>query len=237
MIAADTLVFLIDIDNTLLDNDRFVADLTDHLDRFFGVAQRERYWSIYEDIRGVLGYADYLGALQKFRDGLDGDPALLVMSPFLLEYPFAERLYPQALDVIAHIGTFGRPVILTDGDVVFQPRKAQRSGVWDAVEGRVLVYVHKELMVQAITREFPAAHYVMIDDKPRLLTAMKQAFGPALTTVWVRQGHYARDAADLPMIPPPDLCVDDIRDLLACDQSFFLAPLSIGAAAATPVQA
>lgn len=236
MIASETLVFLIDIDNTLLDSDRFIADFADHLDRAFGIACRERYWAIYEDIRTAVGYADYLGALQRFRDGLDGDPALLTMSAFLLEYPFAERLYPQALDVIAHIGTFGRPVILTDGDIVFQPRKAQRSGLWDAVEGRVLVCVHKELMVETIKRDFPAAHYVMVDDKPHLLTAMKRALGQTVTTVWVRQGHYAREASDLSMIPLPDLCVETIRDLLDWDQSFFLAPRSVGAAAATPVQ-
>jgi FMN phosphatase YigB (HAD superfamily) len=211
--ASDT-VFLLDVDNTLLDNDRFSADLDARLERDFGAAQRARYREIYAALRDQLGYADYLGALQAFRAGLDEDVDLLRMSAFLLDYPFAERLYPQALDSIAHLHTLGTPVVLSDGDIVFQPRKIQRSGLWDAVQGRVLVYLHKERMLDAMQRRFPARHYVMIDDKPHLLAAMKPAMGDRLTTIFVQQGHYARDAIGDAISPAPDITIARISDLL-----------------------
>jgi FMN phosphatase YigB (HAD superfamily) len=207
-------VFLLDVDNTLLDNDRFSADLDARLERDFGAAQRTRYREIYAALRDQLGYADYLGALQVFRAGLDEDVDLLRMSAFLLDYPFAELLYPQALDSIAHLHTLGTPVVLSDGDIVFQPRKIQRSGLWDAVQGRVLVYLHKERMLDAMQRCFPARHYVMIDDKPHLLAAMKPAMGDRLTTIFVQQGHYARDAIGDAISPAPDITIARISDLL-----------------------
>ena len=215
------LVFLLDVDNTLLDNDRFVADLGARVEDAFGAAERERYWAIYDALRDELGYADYLGALQKFRAGLDESPDLLLMSAFMLEYPFASRLYPRALDVIAHLRTLGLPVILSDGDVVFQPRKVQRSGLWDAVEGRVLIYVHKERMLDAIQSRFPASHYVMVDDKPQLLAAMKRVLGAKLTTVFVRQGHYAAESTSKVIDPPPDISIGRIDDLLDVERSLF----------------
>ncbi|MEO6172248.1 MAG: HAD family hydrolase, partial [Arenimonas sp.] len=197
-------VFLLDVDNTLLDNDRFASDLSRRLEDAFGVMESQRYWEIYQDLRKQLGYADYLATLQKFRIGLDDDPDVLQMSEFLLEYPFEKRLYPGALDAIAHLHTLGLPVVLSDGDVVFQPRKIQRSGIWDAAEGRVLIYQHKELMLASVQQRFPAQHYIMIDDKPRLLSAMKLVMGDKLTTVFVRQGHYAVEAFDIPVNPLPD---------------------------------
>ena len=211
--ASDT-VFLLDVDNTLLDNDRFSSDLDARLERDFGAAQRGRYREIYAALRDQLGYADYLGAVQAFRAGLDEDVDLLQMSTFLLEYPFAERLYPQALDTIAHLHALGTPVVLSDGDIVFQPRKIQRSGLWDAVHGRVLVYLHKERMLDAMQRRFPARHYVMVDDKPHLLAAMKAAMGDRLSTIFVQQGHYARDAIGDAISPAPDITIARIADLL-----------------------
>ncbi len=211
--APDT-VFLLDVDNTLLDNDRFSVDLDARLERDFGAVQSTRYRAIYAALRDQLGYADYLGALQVFRAGLDDDSDLLRMSTFLLDYPFAERLYPQAMDAIAHLHTLGTPVILSDGDIVFQPRKIQRSGIWDAVQGRVLVYLHKERMLDVMQRRFPARHYVMVDDKPQLLAAMKTAMGDRLTTVFVQQGHYARDSAGDAFDPGPDMTVARIGELL-----------------------
>ena len=172
-------VFLLDVDNTLLDNDRFATDLSKQLEHAFGVVESLRYWEIYKQLRKQLGYADYLATLQTFRMGLDDDPDMLQMSQFLLEYPFEKRLYPGALDAIAHLHKLCLPVVLSDGDVVFQPRKIQRSGIWDAVEGRVLIYLHKELMLVAMQQRFPAQHYVMVDDKPRLLSAMKLVMGQA----------------------------------------------------------
>ena len=207
-------VFLLDVDNTLLDNDRFVADLGARVEQAFGAAERDRYWAIYGTLRDEIGYADYLGALQKFRDGLDGDPDLLQMSAFLLEYPFHERLYPRALDSIAHLRALGLPVVLSDGDIVFQPRKIQRSGIWDAVEGCVLIYPHKERVLPEMQRRFPAAHYVMVDDKPQLLAAMKRVLGAKLTTVFVRQGHYAIESVSTIIDPLPDMSIGRIADLL-----------------------
>ena len=170
-------VFLLDVDNTLLDGDRIVADLHDHLKREFGVDCAQRYWTIFDKMRAELGYVDYLGALQRYRldveKGSANEQRLLMMSSFLIDYPFADRLYPRALEVIAHLDRFGPTVLLTDGDVVFQPRKLQRSGLWDAVDGRALIYVHKEKVLDAVQRHYPARHYVMVDDKLRILTAMK----------------------------------------------------------------
>ena len=206
-------VFLLDVDNTLLDNDRFGADLTVRLEDSFGAAERGRYWALFEALRRESGCADYLGALQRFRSGLDNHPALLHMSAYLLEYPFAERLYSQALQAIAQLRTLGRAVILSDGDVVFQPRKIQRSGLWDALEGHVLVYLHKERALDALAQRYPAAHYVMVDDKLELLIAMKHSLGDRLSTVWVRQGKYAAAAAGRELRPAPDLSIQSIGEL------------------------
>ena len=214
MLMDDGVVILLDVDNTLLDNDRFAADLGDRLTQLFGATECERYWAIFAALRSQLGYADYLTTLQKFRTGLEEDPQLLLMSQFMLEYPFAERLYPGALETVAHLHTLGLPVILSDGDIVFQPRKIQRSGIWHAVDGRVIVGVHKERSLDAMRRRFPATHYVMVDDKPQLLVAMKRLLGPQLTTVFVRQGHYAAESRNTVFDPAPDMCIDHIADLL-----------------------
>ncbi len=217
--ATASIVFLLDVDNTLLDNDRFSADLGDTLEQAFGTAERERYWAIHARLRDELGYADYLGTLQLFRNGLDNDPSLLQMSKYLLEYPFADRLYPHALDTIAHLRSLGPAAILSDGDVVFQPRKIQRAGLWDALRGEVLIYVHKQQMLVAMQQRYPAAHYVMVDDKPQLLAEMKQHLGHKLSTVFVRQGHYAAAAGET-IDPAPDLtiaCIGDLRERKLAD--------------------
>ena len=208
-----SVVFLLDVDNTLLDNDRFAADLGDRLEQAFGATERDRYWAIYAQLRDELGYADYLGALQRFRAGLDNDPALLQMSPWLLDYPFAERLYPHALDTIAHLRSLGPTAILSDGDVVFQPRKIQHAGLWAALDGNVLIYLHKQQMLVAMQQRYPAAHYVMVDDKPQILADMKQRLGRRLTTVFVRQGHYAA-AAPVELQSAADItiaCIGELR--------------------------
>ncbi len=210
-------VFLLDVDNTLLDNDRVQQDLSEHLERAFGRANREEYWEIFEALRAELGYSDYLGALQRYRSRATSDPRLLLMSAFLIDYPFAERLYPGALDAIGYLGTIGQAVILSDGDVVFQPRKIQTSGLWDAVDGRVLVYVHKEQMLEAIGRLYPARHYVIVDDKLRILAAVKTIWESRVTTVFPRQGHYALDPANVNAYPPADITVERIRDLIGID--------------------
>src|SRR6185312_3781298 len=195
MSSAGDIVFLFDVDNTLLDNDAVQEELGAHLEREFGRAKRDRYWTIFEQLRSELGYADYLGALQRYRlENLD-DPQILRISHFLIDYPFPKQLFPGALAAVEHCGRIGPTVILSDGDVVFQPRKIQRSGIWDAVEGRVLIYLHKEKMLDSVVRRYPARHYVMVDDKLRILSAMKKAWGGKLTTIFPRQGHYALDPA------------------------------------------
>ncbi len=219
--AADNIVFLLDVDNTLLDNDRFGADLGDRLERTFGAAERARYWKIFGDRRDELGLADYLGSLQLFRAGLDDDPQLLHMSEFLLEYPFADRVYGQALAAVAHLATLGTPVVLSDGDIVFQPRKIRRAGIWDAVSGRVLIYLHKERVLDHVQQRYPAPHYVMVDDKPNLLAKMKTVMGGKLTTVFVRQGHYAHDVQSNTQLPPPDRTIEGIGDLMTLNLSDF----------------
>jgi FMN phosphatase YigB (HAD superfamily) len=217
MTTTDKVIFLLDVDNTLLDNDHIVADLRDHLEQEFGSECRDRYWAIFEALRDELGYADYLGALQRYRLGALTDSRLLLMSSFLVDYPFVERLYPGALDVIKYLRAWGPTVILSDGDVVFQPRKVQRSGLWDAVEGRVLIYIHKEQMLDAVLQRYPAGHYVMVDDKLRILAVMKAALRNRLTTVYPRQGHYALNPQNVTAYPPADITVAHIGELLNYD--------------------
>jgi FMN phosphatase YigB (HAD superfamily) len=214
--APHEIVFLIDVDNTLLDNDAVIEDLRRHLIDAFGVECQQRYWELFEQLREELGYADYLGALQRYRVERPRDPHLLRISLFLLHYPFADRLYPRALDVIARLRRLGRVVILSDGDVVFQPRKVERSGVWAAVDGEVLIYVHKEQMLDDVERRYPARRYVAVDDKVRILAAIKAVWRERLTSVFVRQGHYASDAQLVKSYPPPDVSVDRIESLLDC---------------------
>lgn len=217
-------IFLLDVDNTLLDNDRFAADLGDRLEQLFGPAERARYWTIFGRMREQLGLADYLGSLQAFRTGLDDHPELLAMSEFLLEYPFAARAFPRALEAVAHLNELGRPVVLSDGDIVFQPRKIQRSGIWDAVDGRVMIYLHKERELDHMQARFPANHYVMVDDKPNLLAAMKSVLKSKLTTVFVRQGHYALAPQATSVSPAPDMTVEAIGDLIHHHLSDFQVP-------------
>jgi FMN phosphatase YigB (HAD superfamily) len=208
------IVFLVDVDNTLLDNDRVIVDLRGHLVDAFGVDCERRYWDIFEQRRTELGYADYLGALQQYRLEQPRDPRVLEIALYLLQYPFETRLFPGALDVVRHLRGRGPVAILSDGDVVFQPRKVEASGLWDAVEGRVLIYIHKEQMLDDVAERYPANRYVMIDDKLRILAAMKAIWQERLTTVFVRQGHYALDAAQLAAYPAADVTIDRIGDLL-----------------------
>jgi FMN phosphatase YigB (HAD superfamily) len=218
----ENIVFLLDCDNTLLDNDRVLEDLGMHLACEFGAESRDRYWNILETLRSELGYVDYLGALQRYRLQSLNDMRLLLMSSFLIDYPFASRLYPGALDVVRYLRTKGLTVILSDGDVVFQPRKIERSGLWAAVDGRVLIYIHKEDMLDAVAERYPARHYVMIDDKLRLLTAAKKTWGDRLTTIFPRQGHYALDARNIAAYPPADVSIERIAELTDIDFAMLL---------------
>ena len=208
------IVFLFDVDNTLLDNDRVKADLKHHLEKEVGREGSQHYWSIFERLWSELGYADYLGALQRYRSENPRDPRLPAISRFLIDYPFADRLFPNSLDVIERVKQLGPAVILSDGDVVFQPRKVERSGLFEAVNGNVLIYVHKEQELDDVAQRFPADHYVMVDDKLRILAAIKTIWGRRVTTVFVRQGHYALDPKILAACPPADLSIEDIGALL-----------------------
>ena len=207
-------VFLFDVDNTLLDNDRVTADLRKHLEKEVGPDRAQHYWSIFEQLRTELGYADYLGALQRYRREYPHDLHLLTVSRFLVQYPFANRLYPNALDVIEHVKPWGTPAILSDGDVVFQPRKVDCSGLYGAVERNVMIYVHKEQELEDVERRYPAEHYVLVDDKLRILTAVKQIWGARVTTIFVRQGHYALDPKVISEYPRADKTVERIGDLM-----------------------
>jgi FMN phosphatase YigB (HAD superfamily) len=221
--ASDRVVFLFDVDNTLLDNDRVVADLMRHLEQEVGHERQQRYWSIFEELRTELGYADYLGALQRYRVEYPRDPHLLTVSTYLINYPFANRLFPNSLDVLDHYSQWGQVVILSDGDVVFQPRKVERSGLFDAVSKNVLIYIHKEFELDDVERRYPAERYVMVDDKLRILTALKEVWGERVTTVFPKQGHYAKDTQALAQYPPPDVSVERIGDLLEYDLQSLLA--------------
>jgi FMN phosphatase YigB (HAD superfamily) len=211
--ASSRTVFLFDVDNTLVDNDRVAQDLQRHLEKTVGEGCAQRYWEIFEQLRTELGYADYLGALQRYRIERPRDPKLLEVSYFMVNYPFANRLFPESLDAIDYARRLGQAVILSDGDVVFQPRKVDRSGLYDAFEGHVLIYVHKELQLDDVESKYPAHHYVMVDDKVRLLAAIKQHWGQRVTTVFPRQGHYALDAALVAQYPKPDITLERIGEL------------------------
>jgi len=223
MSEISSVVFLFDVDNTLLDNDRVVADLGKYLETRFGAESRRRYFEIFEGLRKELGYADYLGALQRYRMENPRDPRLLAMSSFLINYPFANRLYPNALDAVEHVKQWGKAVVLSDGDVVFQPRKVERSGIFEAVDGNVLIYVHKEEMLDDVEQRYPAEHYILIDDKVRILTAVKKVLGRRLTTVFPRQGHYAMDAEAVAKYPAPDVTIERIGDLVGFDLGQLMA--------------
>jgi len=211
--ATSRTVFLFDVDNTLVDNDRVAEDLQRHLRTKVGDASAQRYWEIFEQLRTELGYADYLGALQRYRAEQPRDPKLLEVSYFMVNYPFANRLYPESLDAVEHARRLGQPVILSDGDVVFQPRKVDRSGLYDFFEGHVLIYVHKELELADVEARYPAKHYVIVDDKVRILTAIKQHWGASVTTVFPRQGHYALDATLVAQYPKPNITIERIGEL------------------------
>jgi FMN phosphatase YigB (HAD superfamily) len=217
MTAAPRVVFLFDVDNTLVDNDRVQAHLKEHLAQTYGDATRDRYWAILEELREELGYVDYLGALERYRVEALHRPEVLRMSSWLVDYPFADRLYPGALDAVKHVQQWGTHVILSDGDAVFQPRKVERSGLWRAFGGRVLIYIHKEEELDDVARLYPADHYVMIDDKLRILSAVKKIWGDRVTTVFPKQGHYALDPEILAECPPADVELAKIGDLVSYD--------------------
>ena len=207
-------VFLVDVDNTLLDTDRVTVDLRCYLEREVGHDRQQRYWSLFKQLRDELGYADYLGAMQRYRIEYPHDLHILMVSRFLLNYPFADCLFPGALDVVNHMKRRGHVVLLSDGDAVFQPYKIERTGLFDAVDGHVLIYVHKEQELDDIEERYPAGHYVLVDDKPRILSAVKRAWGPRVTTVFSRQGHYARAWNARSAYPTPDGAITCISDLL-----------------------
>jgi len=215
------IVFLFDVDNTLLDNDRVTLDLRRYLEREIGRERSERYWTLFEALRSELGYADYLGALQRYRVECPYDSKVLTVSTYLINYPFANRLFPNSLDVIEKCKQWGPTVILSDGDVVFQPRKVERSGLSEEVDENILIYIHKEQELADVERRYPARHYVLVDDKIRILTAIKKVWGRRVTTVFPRQGHYAHDTEEVARYPPADISVDRIGDLLNYDLSVF----------------
>jgi FMN phosphatase YigB (HAD superfamily) len=216
-VATYPVVFLLDIDNTLVNNDAVVADLMKHLERDVGVEQQKRYWEFFEQLRGELGYADYLGALQRYRVTYPRDFKILDASLYLVDYPFANRLFPDSLDAIEHARKMGKAIILSDGDVVFQPHKIYRSGVYDAVDGEVLIYIHKETELDDVAQRYPADHYVLVDDKVRILADVKRQWGTRVTTVFPRQGHYANDAKELAKYPVPDFTIERIGEFLKFD--------------------
>lgn len=222
MTKTQKIVFLFDVDNTLLDNDHVLEDMREHLGSYLSPKARDRFFEILENLRTELGYADYLGAIERYRLEDLSDTRVLGVSNWLMDYPFARRLYPNAIDAVKHVRTWGETVILSDGDAVFQPRKVESSGLWDVFEGRVLIYVHKEEMLEEVEKQYPAARYVMIDDKLRLLTAIKRIWEKRVTTVFIKQGHYANAPGVLDLYPAADIQMETIGGLLDCDMAALL---------------
>ncbi|MBN8873713.1 MAG: HAD family hydrolase [Rhodospirillales bacterium] len=224
-------VFLFDVDNTLIDNDRVQGELRAYLADHFGEAASNRYTAIFEQLRSELGYADYLGALERYRVEAMHDPRVLRMANWLVDYPFADRLFPGAIEAVRHVQRWGRTVILSDGDAVFQPRKVHRSGLWHVFHDDVLIYIHKEQELDDVERLYPARHYVLVDDKLRILHEVKQIWGPRVTTVFPRQGHYAHDPKILADYPPADITIERIGDLPSIPRDRLLPSAALGAAA------
>lgn len=224
--APEKVVFLFDVDNTLLDNDAVVAELMRYLQHEIGDDRQQRYWKHFEQLRSELGYADYLGALQRYRLEYPRDSHILAVSHYLIDYPFARQLFPDSLQAVAQAGGFGQTVIVSDGDVVFQPLKIRRSGLMDAFDSRVLIYIHKERELEDVAQRYPADHYVLIDDKVRILAAVKRAWNSRVTTVFPRQGHYATDEKELAKYPTPDIAIDRIGLLLDYDLRTLVAAAS-----------
>jgi FMN phosphatase YigB (HAD superfamily) len=222
------LVFLFDVDNTLLDNDRVTEDLRHFMEREIGSERQQRYWEILERLRAELGYVDYLGTLQRYRAEYPHNASILKVSLYLIRYPFANRLFPNALDAVEHVKQWGTAAILSDGDAVFQPRKIECSGLWGAADSNVRIYVHKESELADVEKKLPAEHYVMIDDKLKLLAAIKEQWKERVTTIFVKQGHYARDPRNLAAYPAADLSIERIGDLLQLGLSDFLPAASGG---------
>lgn len=221
MAATEDIVFLFDVDNTLLDNDRVQDDLRQYIEAAYGGVAQDRYWALFEELRSELGYADYLGALERYRVECLHDPRVLRVANWLIDYPFADRLYPGALAAVRQAAQWGTPVILSDGDAVFQPRKVERSGLWKEFADRVLIYIHKEEELADVERLYPARHYVLIDDKVRILDAVKKIWGTRVTTVFPRQGHYAHDKEAMANFSPPDMTIERIGDLVTHDRAEF----------------
>ncbi len=221
--AKPNIVFFFDVDNTLLDNDRVADDLKRYLIEKVGASSAQRYWEIFEQLRTELGYADYLGALQRYRVERPRDPKLLAVSHFMINYPFANRLFPESLDAVEYAKKLGKAVILSDGDVVFQPRKIDGSGLFESFAGHVLIYIHKELELDDVEQKYPAEHYVMVDDKVRILAAIKEYWGTRVTTVFPRQGHYAMDAEQVAKYPRPDITIERIGELQKYSREQILA--------------
>ena len=226
------IVFLFDVDNTLLDHDRVVADVRRFMEHEIGKDRQQRYWEILETLRAEIGYVDYLGTLQRYRAEYPHNASILKISLYLINYPFANRLFPNSLDVIDHVKQWGTAAILSDGDAVFQPRKIECSGLWDAVEGNVRIYVHKERELADVEKKLPGDHYVVIDDKLKLLTAIKEQWKDRVTTIFPKQGHYAHDPKNQAAYPPADISIERIGDLLDFDLPRILSAKAANGASA-----
>lgn len=214
-----SIVFLLDVDNTLLDNDRLKEDLQRRFLTLLGQERSDRFWQIYEEVRRDEDYVDYPLTFKRIAEE-QNDPELRTSLETVLEgLQFSSYLYPGVLGTLAYLRTLGTPVILSDGDQVFQPYKIRYSGLERAVDGHVLIYVHKEQELPRVFAHFPADHYVAVDDKPRILAALETECPTTFTTVLVLQGKYAVPGA---FTPAPDYVIDRIAALHSFSKERFL---------------
>lgn len=211
------LVVLCDVDNTLLNDNRIVSDLCDFLLDKLGEQGAKQYWTHFEALSQSLGYADYLGALQRARDEHPHEMHFIAITNFLLTYPFSERLFPRALDVIDHVACWALPVIVSDGDVVLQPIKLHRAGLARKVQDRVLVYIHKEKELDDIMQRYPATHYVFVEDNLSILSSVKREWGQRVTTIHIRPHGHPPDEGRTAL--QPDITLNDIGDMLRINEA------------------
>jgi hypothetical protein len=216
----DDLVFLLDVDNTLLDNDRAKEDMAARVEDLVGAERAARWWELYEQVRQETDVVDYPRTLTRYRAVFPDEPRFPHLADFILGLPYAGYVYPGALETLTYLRTLGTTVIVSDGDAVYQAAKIARAGLAAAVDDHVLIFLHKEGRIEDVRQRYPAEHYLLIDDKLRILARLKGILGDLVTTLHVAQGHYA--SSERGIYPAADLEVPSIAAVRQLGREVFL---------------
>lgn len=221
------LVFLFDVDNTLLDNDRSKKDMSAALHKVLGDEGADRFWELYEQVRKEMDVVSYPETLKRFADSWEDAAVAEKAAQVINEWPYGKYLYPDSLAVVRHVSEMGEVAIVSDGDTDYQPRKIANAGLAEAVGHDVLIFTHKQESLHHVTEQLPGCHYVMVDDKESVLADADNVLGHSVTTVWVKQGHYATDAKYYKK-PDPDIVLDRIGELTRFKRADFMERAGAG---------